>query len=398
MTPADAALLSWATVVASVYGVAAARSLRRPVPSGSSRAPSSLSAPLLVVRPCAGAEPSLPLTLSSLGALADDPSHRALLRLRYAVATPDDPAIPAISSACQRLVARGIDARLVVTGATAPNQKSDQLARVIASEPEAPVVVTIDSDVDLTTFDWDALLSPLSDPSVAAVWAPPHEARGETSADRASEALLGGSLHAFTLLSGIDRGGLVGKAVGIRRSALEAIGGFEALCRHLGEDMELARRWSALGARVVASRGVAVARVSGRSASAVADRYGRWLTVIRAQRPALLASYPALFFATPLLTLAATAAVLSGLAGYGSLGAAALVLLLRAAVGWAAARASGRSRALPSLIADAALADSLLAWAFVRALGTRAVRWRGRTLRIDAGGELREAPTSGPPH
>ena len=194
MTPADAALLSWATVVASVYGVAAARSLRRPVPSATSRPPSSLSTPLLLVRPCAGVEPSLSLTLSSLGALADDPSHRALLRLRFAVATPEDPAIPAISSACQRLVARGIDARLVVTGATAPNQKSDQLARVIASEPEAPVVVNIDSDVDLTTFDWDALLSPLADPSVAAVWAPPHEAPGETSADRASEALLGGSL------------------------------------------------------------------------------------------------------------------------------------------------------------------------------------------------------------
>lgn len=398
MTPADAALLSWATVVASVYGVAAARSLRRPVPSAASRPPSSLSTPLLLVRPCAGAEASLSLTLSSLGALADEPSHRALLRLRFAVATPEDPAIPAIASACGHLVARGLDARLVVTGATAPNQKSDQLARVIASEPEAPVVVNIDSDVDLTTFDWDALLSPLADPSVAAVWAPPHEAPGETSADRASEALLGGSLHAFTLLSGIDGGGLVGKAVAIRRSALEAIGGFEALCRHLGEDMELARRWRALGARVVASRGVAVARVSGRSAGAVADRYGRWLTVIRAQRPALLASYPALFFATPLLTMAAAAAVLSGLAGYASLGAAALVLLLRAAVGWAAARASGRSRALPSLIADAALADALMAWAFARALGTRAVRWRGRTLRIDAGGELCEAPMSAPPH
>jgi len=346
------------------------------------------------VRPCAGAEPSLQLTLSSLGALADAPSHRALLRLRFAVATPEDPAIPAISAACQRLSARGLDARLVVTGATAPNQKSDQLARVIAAEPEAPVVVNVDSDVDLSTFDWNALLSPLADPTVAAVWAPPHELRGETSADRASEALLGGSLHAFALLSGIDSGGLVGKVVAIRRSALEAIGGFDALCRHLGEDMELARRWRAIGARVVASRGVAVARVSGRSAAAVAARYGRWLAVIRAQRPALLASYPALFFATPLLTLLATAAVLTGLAGYASLGAAALVLLLRAAVAWAAARASGRSRAIASLITDAVLADALLAWAFARALRSREVLWRGRELRIESGGELGEASMS----
>jgi ceramide glucosyltransferase len=390
VTPVDAALLSWATVVASVYGVAAARSLRRPVPSGLSRPPSSLSTPLLVVRPCAGLEASLPLTLSSLGALADDPSHRALVRLRYAVATPGDPAVPAIALACGRLSALGLDARLVVTGATAPNQKSDQLARVIAAEPGAPVVVNVDSDVDLSTFDWEALLSPLSDPSVAAVWAPPHEAPGETFADRASEALLGGSLHAFTLLSGIDGGGLVGKVVAMRRSALEAIGGFGSLGHHLGEDMELARRWRAQGARVVASRGVAVARVSGRSPGAVVARYGRWLSVIRAQRPALLASYPALFFATPLLALAATVAVLAGRAGAPSLGAEALVLLLRGAVGWAAARASGRARGIAPVLTDAVLADALLGWAFVRALRTRSVSWRGRALRIAPGGELSE--------
>lgn len=392
MTAADVALLSWAAVVAAVYGVAVARSLGRPIPSAGSRPPSSLAAPLLLVRPCAGDETSLALTLASLGALADDPAHRALVRLRYAVAAPDDPAVPTIRVACERLAARGLDARLVVTGATGPNRKSDQLARVIAAEPDAPVVVNVDSDVDLTAFDWDALLSPLSDGAVAAVWAPPHEAPGVTTADRASEALLGGSLHAFALLAGIDAGALVGKVVAMRRTSLESVGGFGALRRHLGEDMELARRWRASGARVVASRGVAVARASGRSVEAVVARYGRWLTVIRAQRPALLPSYPALFFATPVIVSAATIAVLAGRAGAPALGAGALVVALRAAVAWAAARASGRCPRPATALVDAALADALLVWAFLRALRGRAVRWRGRELRTASGGELHDAP------
>ncbi|MDB4929027.1 MAG: hypothetical protein JWM10_1511, partial [Myxococcaceae bacterium] len=43
-----------------------------------------------------------------------------------------------------------------------------------------------------------------------------------------------------------------------------------------------------------------------------------------------------------------------------------------------------------AVLTDAALADALLAWAFVRALSTRTVRWRGRALRVTSRGALRE--------
>jgi ceramide glucosyltransferase len=385
VTPADAALLAWSAVVAAVSFVAVARSLGRPVPAPASRAPAVTEAPL-VVRPCAGDEPSLARTLTSLGALAGLPG----VRVRFAVAAASDAAAPAIGTACERLGALGVDARLVVTGATAPNQKSDQLARVLAAEPGAATVVVVDSDVDLAAFDWDALLSPLSDPDVAAVWAPPCEAPGATFGDRASEALLGGSLHAFPLHAGIDPGGLVGKVVAVRRAALDAVGGFAALREHLGEDMELARRWRSVGARVAASRGVALSRASGRSPGAAAARYSRWITVIRAQRPALLLSYPALFFATPLIVLASTLAVLSGRAGVAALAAEALAVAARLAVAWAAARATGRPRGPLAAVTDATLSDGLLAWAFARAVATRTVSWRGRALRVVRGGALRE--------
>lgn len=389
MTAVDAALLAWSAVVCVVSLVAVRRSLRRRPPAVTSVPPRALSAPLLLARPCAGAEPSLAARLGELGALVDDPAHRALVRVRFAVAAADDPAVPAITEACARLVARGVDAALVVTHATAPNQKSEQLARLVARAPDAPVVVNVDSDVDLAAFDWDALLAPLADPAVAAVWAPPFEARGDTLGDRASEALLGGSLHAFVLLAGIDRGGMVGKVVALRRDPLASVGGFDALREHLGEDAELARRLVAHGAALAASAGVARSCASGRPAAAVLARYGRWLTVIRAQRPALLLSYPALFFATPLLALAAGLAWIAGVGGPASLAAAGAAVLARLAVSVAAARASGRPVAP---LTDALLADALLALAWGRALATRSVRWRGRTLRLGADGTLHRAP------
>lgn len=383
MTAVDAALLAWSAVVAVVSFVATSRSLRRPAPTDAPRPPPPLTAPLLVVRPCAGSEPSLGPNLATLGALRDP-----FVRVRFAVATRDDAAVPAITAACGTLTAAGIDARMVVTEASAPNQKSDHLARVIAAEPDAPIVVNVDSDVDLSCFDWDALLTPLSDPGLAAVWAPPVEAPGETFADRTSEALLGGSLHAFPMLAGIDRDGMVGKVVALRRTALESVGGFAALREHLGEDAELARRLAASGAALKSSRGVAHSRASGRDLRAAVVRYGRWLTVIRAQRPALLVSYPALFFATPLLVLASTAAVTAGVGGAWSLIAEGVAVSARLLVAWAAARASGRSGGAFARVTDALLADALLALAWASAVTTRSVRWRGRTLRVDAGGTL----------
>jgi ceramide glucosyltransferase len=109
--------------------------------------------------------------------------------------------------------------------------------------------------------------------------------------------------------------------------------------------------------------------------------------VIRAQRPGLLASYPLLFFATGPIVLCAAAAAPGSPALAG--GAAAAAIGLRLAVARAAATASGRRLPLHRAAADAALADAMLASAFVRALRSREVVWRETALRIDRGGILR---------
>ncbi len=376
MTVAATALLAWAAVVGAV-------SLR----AAWGRAPSRDNAvgafgDVLVVRPCAGTEPRLAETLASTRALPRD------ARVVFAVARADDPAHDVAQAAAEALRADGRDVTVRLTHAAGANQKSAQLAAVLAAEPGA-VVVNLDSDVDCATVDLGALVGALTgDGGLGAVWAPVVEDGGVTLGDRASDALLAGSLHAFPLLAALDPDGLVGKVVALRRDALQRIGGFEALTDYLGEDMELARRLRAAGLRTQAAPFVAVSRVQGRSWGAVVARYARWITVIRAQRPALLLSYPGLFFATPLL-------VVGGLAA-GAPAVAALALGARLVVAVAARRASGS--VMTRALADVVLADALLMSAFVKAMATREVRWRGRVLAVDAGGTLREVSHRPPAH
>lgn len=348
----------------------------------------------LVVRPCAGIEPELERALVSLSRARS----RAEIACRIAVEGPRDPADAIAQIAAEALRRAGVDASVVHTAADAPNHKAAQIAAVLAAERRAfDAIVVADSDVDLEGFDLDALLAPLFDeapegrgrrPRAGAVWAPPVEiGAGSGAGDRASRALLAGSLHAFTILGALDRGGLVGKLFAARRDAIEAAGGFGALERVLGEDMELARRLASSGHAVRVAPVVARSLKEGRSWDDAALRYARWLAVIRAQRPHLLASYPLLFFATPLIL--AACALLAPFAPAVAIAAAVLAASSRLVVAAAARRLAGLAPSLRASISDAVLADALLAHAFARAITTRTVGWRGRTLTLDRRGRIR---------
>ncbi len=116
------------------------------------------------------------------------------------------------------------------------------------------------------------------------------------------------------------------------------------------------------------------------------DRYARWLTVIRAQRPHLLVSYPLLFCAAPLLVLAAT--LLLPFAPALAVTTLALTLVTRLFIATVARALAGARFSPIATLRDAALSDALLAHAFVRALSTRTITWRGRPLTLDQRGAL----------
>lgn len=382
-----AVALGWALAVGCVEVEAVRRlafaRLRPPRPPGG-----AIAARVLVIRPCAGRDPWLDKALTSLAS-----ARRSFaLACRIAVADASDGAHPAAVAAAGALAAAGIDATVILTAPRGPNRKAAQLAAVVAAE-EAPfdLILVADGDVDLAGADLDALVAPLlARPDLGSTWAPPVEVSpARTLGDRASGALLGASLHAFPLLARLDRGGLVGKLFAVRAAALAQVGGFGALTAHLGEDMELSRRLRRAGLAVEAAPIVARSLASGRTWDQVEDRFGRWIKVIRAQRPALLASYPLLFFATlPIVALALAAAPSSPAIAAAVIAAA---VALRLAVAFAASSASGRRVAL----ADVALADALLACAFLRALRSRRVVWRDKALRIDRRGLLRPVEEEG---
>ncbi len=380
------AALAWSFVLAAVAAFAIARASRRaPAPPGGP--PPSL----VLVRPCAGDEPALARALLSSAALGRVAPGAAIV---FAVASEADEAWPLACRAAERLRARGLDARAIVTRAEGPNAKSAQLAAALAGAGAgAEWVLVADSDVCLRERGLRELFATLAGPGVAAAWAPPVEVgRPRTAGDRASQAVLGGSLHAFPLLAGLDPAGLVGKLFVIRREALERAGGFGDLTHVLGEDMELARRLRSHRLAVRASRAPAISLARGRSLGVVVARYARWLGVIRAQRPGLLPSYPLLFFATPF----AAALALAGAPERPALAHAALARALGARIAVAAARRlAGRGGGPLGLALDVALADALLAAAFVRALARRSVVWRGRELCPGAGGRWRARAAAG---
>ncbi|MCB9550294.1 MAG: glycosyltransferase [Myxococcales bacterium] len=366
-----ALLLAWAVIVAATSGVAIARRARR-------RPPTPAPLPCLLVRPCAGAEPGLADRLATLPPTASAP------RVGFSVASADDAALPALREAAARLAAAGVAVEIrVIDPGDAPNRKAAQLVAWLADARDDEALVCADSDVDLADFPLDSLLAPLHDVGCGATWAPPAEHGGRTPGDHASAAFLGASLHSFTLLATLDPAGLVGKLFAVRARAMRVAGGFAGLGDCLGEDMEIARRLRVAGYHTTPCFAPVRALPVDRTLSAVTARFGRWLAVIRAQRPALLLSYPLLFGATTLLV--PLGALAGGVAGWSAAG---LALGARVAVAVAGRRFNRVAGGLATLPRDV-FAGEWVTWAALgRALASRDVEWRGRRLRIGPGGRL----------
>lgn len=384
--------LSGAMVLAVWRWARARRALTRRSAEGTSPAPAE---PTLLLRPCTGQPPFLADCLRSTGALRG----KTPLRIRFSVASAEDPAF----ATCQRVAAelreQGRDAEAVVLPPAGPNHKAGQVVEALQSLTEpGEILLVVDADVDLTGVYLDAVLSAFADDERSgAIWLPPAE-RGapETWGDRASAALLSGSLHAFPLLAGLDPAGLVGKMFALHPRARPSLEPLGELAWYLGEDMEVSRRIRAGGLRVHLHAEVAISRARGRPLPGVIQRFARWFLVIRAQRPALLSTYPLFFGATlPIVLFASAIGLAAGAGPWARLAAAiAVVSTLVSRVGLSlVARTISGARARPlRALRDVALAELVLWLALARTLTLRRVSWAGRTLRLLRSGRLATEP------
>jgi ceramide glucosyltransferase len=376
--------LAWAAVLA---WLAIGAAIRRAAMQRRARAQVSVSASgkrVLLVRPCAGAEPGLLENLTSVCTLAS----AASLTVVMSVDDPEDGARPVIEAALERLRADGIDAHTVVLSPIGPNRKASMLGQLFRDADEDwEFMVNVDSNIDLHEYPLDELLAPLlRDPRVGVTWGPWSELRLYPGlGPRASEAVLGASLTAFPLLCGIYADGLVGKIWAARREALAECE-FESLTHCLGEDLEMANRLRAHGWGIAAASTLGRARGSEASFEQVVERFGRWMLAVRGQRPLLLPTYPLFFFATPLVLLLAGAGAFAE--PMIALTAAGLAILGRVIVTLAAQHWSGRRMGLLPVIVEATLGDLALGLAWVRALTRRDLEWRGHRLRVEPDGRL----------
>ncbi len=272
---------------------------------------------------------------------------------------------------------------------TRHNPKVAQMVRAEGLS-DAPIVAVIDSDLRLDDETLPALIAALeADPRAGAASCPTVDVSRETFGDRASAALLSSTPHAFYCLGALaERSGrahvLCGAFIAIYRPVLQELGGFASLERYIGEDFELARQLHARGYTIATASVPGRITDRGRSLGTVLQRFARWATVTRSQRPHLMLTYPLLLGAGPLLIAAALIVTALGLPYAGALTAIiACALLVRLLLTMTLRRAYGLSISPLRATGAMLLGELTICLGFGGALGRPIVDWRGQRYRVE---------------
>ncbi len=345
----------------------------------------------LLIRPCSGDEEYLVKCLTSIS----QAKHDFHIDIVFGVDDIQDSAMPAIRKATSDLSAIGYKTSFTIADITGANRKASIIDSCIKQyQGEYDVVIVADSNIDLTGFDLNKMLAFLmSSQILASVWVPFFEkAEHVELGNKASEAVLHFSWHSFGLLSCIDKQSMVGKLFALKREAVNAIDGFGALSNYLGEDMELCRRLAKQGYNVKSIPLSVMSPCSTKTWKQALDRHVRWMTVVKAQRPLLMTSYPLLFFNSLIVYAISIICAVFHFPAAAAIFATALVL--RFAVGYVAAQMLNLKHSKLELIKSIFLADTLIAVAFVKTIFTKKIIWRGKTLIIGGRGNVENYRTN----
>ncbi len=351
------ALMTWA----------ARRQLAAPAPSAGERPPVS------ILKPLKGADAGLAANLESFFRLVY-PRYEVVL----GAADAEDPAL-----AVARQVAAAhpeVPSRIVADSREVGlNPKVNNLAN-LARYARYDVLLISDSNIRVRPDYLADLAAHLARPGVGLV-SSPFRAAAAGGSGGAIEALqintfvLGGVAALHRLLGGVC---VVGKSMLLRRSTLEAIGGFAFLARYLAEDQvcgeEVARRGLA-----VSVSGHVIDNVLGTlSLRSAVGRHLRWARIRRRMNPA---GYAGELLLQPVFIAAVAAVARPGWAT-GLLLAAAVAV--RALVDVVAERAAGVRRSLAVYPLLSAARDLVVGAVWAVPFVSSTVAWRGRTFAIGA--------------
>ncbi len=332
--------------------------------------------PVSVLKPLCGAEPELYHCLRSFC----EQSYPGL-QIVFGLQDPADPALGVVS----RLRAEfpGLDLEVVVDprrhGASA---KVSNLINMMSAARHEWLVLA-DSDVRVPPGHLAAVAAPLAEPSVGIVTCPyrglPVARRGRTGIWSKLGALFINDWFIPSVRVGSlfgSRDFVSGVTIALRRSTLEAIGGFPAIADQLADDYRLGELSRRRGLSTLLSEVTVDSWVDERSFARLAEHELRWLRTIRAVRPGGYAG-AGLTFSLPMAALgcalaAGTPLTLGLLAGTWG-----LRLVLHFASG-REARGAGPWAALWVVPLGDLLALLLWCWGFA----AREVTWREARYRV----------------
>ncbi|NTV49901.1 MAG: glycosyltransferase [Geobacteraceae bacterium] len=307
------------------------------------------------------------------------------LQLIFAAASPDDAVIPVIRQLMDDFTNHDIS--LVINPALhGPNYKVSNLINAFPLAKHGIIIVS-DSDISVEPDYLQSVVAHFIDPQVGLVTslyrtsdvhgiATAVEAISFT-AEMIPNVLVAQKLEGLTFA--------LGASMAVRREALQAIGGFEALTSYLADDYQLGNKIRLAGWRIALDSCFVESVIKPESLMAVLSRQLRWARTMRVSRPGgYLASG---------ITLAFPAAMFASLlAPSPVVGVAAVALLYgtRLSVGTIFSRRFVRDGLFPRWLWLLPLRDMLafFTWA-LSFLGNR-VEWRGSRFVLKPGGKIEE--------
>jgi ceramide glucosyltransferase len=238
--------------------------------------------PISVLKPLCGRDEGLEENLRSFFE-QKYPHFEVLL----AVHRDTDPAVELAEKVIHEYAGR-VSARLIVTGESPiPNAKSYSLNRLVR-EAKYELLVMGDSDIRVDPDLLGLLAREFEEPRVGLITCPYRAVGGRSLWSRLeaigmNTELLGGVLVA-RMLEGMKFA--LGCTLAVRRSVLDAMGGFAYLQEFLAEDFVIGHRAAEMGYEVLLSAAVVEHRIGSQGMGSNLSHRLRWARSTRRSRPA----------------------------------------------------------------------------------------------------------------
>ena len=334
--------------------------------------------PVTILKPLHGLEPELYDNLRSFCC-----QRYPVFQIVFGVHRGDDPAVAIV----RRLQAElpGHDLRLVIGERNiGANRKVSNLHNML-NDTRHDILILSDADVRVGPEYLRAVVGPLADPGVGVVTclyrgAPDTGLGSRLLAQQIGEGFVPSVLVAQWLGPNTFCGGAT---LALRRSTLDAIGGFPALADQLADDYLLAARARAHGLRTVLSHYVVDTLVREDGVASAYRHALRWARTIRSVQPL---GYAFSFLTYP-LPLALLGLLISGIGGGPVLFILSLALAaLRITLHYSANRVLGAEN--PQGLRTLWAVDLMGFVIWLHALLAKQVRWRQENYFIRAGGRM----------